>query len=279
MNQYLSVTSILGALDKPALVPWAAYRVADEICGDPDYWAAEVKRSARDARKRLADSRFRPEGAGQLSATELGSQLHRATEHWAIQGVRPQVVHPEVAPLLEHVGTLLDLYQPEIIASEIICLNRGYGYAGQADGIWKVGGKTYLIDYKSSAKSHNGDGSERTPYPEVSLQTTAYSHAELVIPWQDHTRERKKSGRWYSIPDEALERAVPMPPVDGTMAILVTPSFAHPHVLLSSDEEWLTFLHLLEVSRWVNGRGKNAVGPLLTPPGRADVRLPVEVAS
>lgn len=277
-HQFLSVTSILSSLDKPALVPWAAYRVADEICGDPEYWATEVKRNPREARKRLADSRYRPEGDGELSATELGTQLHRAAEHWAIQGERPKVVHPQVEPLLNHVGDLLDLYQPELVASEIVVLHRGYGYAGQCDALWKIDGRTYLIDFKSSAKSHNGDGTERTPYPEVSLQCAAYSHAELVIPWQDHTRERKKSGRWYTIPDEALQRAVPMPKVDGTMAILVTPNFAHPHELRYSEEEWMTFLHLLEVSRWVNGRGKDAVGPILKPPGRHDVRLPTEVA-
>lgn len=278
-HQFLSVTSILNSLDKPALVFWAANRVADEVCKDPDYWAGEVRRNPRKARKDLANSRYEPEGDNQLSATELGTQLHRACEHWAIQGVRPQVVHPDVEPLLGHVGDLLDLYQPEVVASEIVVAHRGYGYAGQADGIWRIDGKTYLIDFKSSAKSHNGDGTERSPYPEVSLQTTAYAHAELVIPWQDHTRERKKSGRWYDIPDEGMARAVPMPKVDGTLAVLVTPAFAHPHVLLSGDEEWTTFLHLLEVSRWQNARGKNAVGPLLTPPGRQDVRMPVTEAA
>jgi hypothetical protein len=278
-HQFLSVTSILNSLDKPALVPWAAYRVADSICEDPDYWAGEVRRDPQEARKRLANSRYRPEGSGELNATELGTQLHRACEHWAIQGQRPRVVHREVEPLLDHVGDLLDLYQPEIVASEVVVVDRSYGYAGQCDGIWKIGDQTFLIDFKSSAKSHLGDGTERTPYPEVSLQTAAYSHAELIIPWRDHTRERRQSGRWYTIPDEGMARAVPMIPVDGTLAILVTPGFAHPHELLSDDEEWHTFLHLLEVSRWQNGRGKNAVGPLLPPPGQPDVRLPIEAAS
>jgi hypothetical protein len=273
-NQYLSVTSILGAMDKPALVPWAAYRVTDEFVKDPDYWVGEIKRNPREARKRLADSRFRPEGGGELSATELGSQLHKAAETWAITGVRPKVVHPEVVPLLDNVGDLFDLYQPEWVASEIIVLHRGYGYAGQCDGIWKINGRNMLIDFKTSAKTHNGDGSERTPYPEVSLQTAAYRHGELVIPWQEHTRERKRSGRWYTIPDEAVARAVPMPAdIDGTLAVYVTPGFAHPHELLSGDEEWHTFLHLLEVSRWMNGRGKNSVGPVMAPPGRGDVRM------
>jgi hypothetical protein len=88
-HQYLSVTSILGAMDKPALVPWAAYRVTDEFVKDPDYWVAEVKRNPREARKRLADSRFRPEGGGDLSATELGKQVHQAADNWAITGGAP----------------------------------------------------------------------------------------------------------------------------------------------------------------------------------------------
>lgn len=279
MTAYLSVTSILNSLDKPALVPWAAYRVTDEICKDPDYWANEVKRNPSDARRRLAGSRYQPEGNNELKATELGTQLHRAAEHWAIQGVRPQVVHRDVEPLLNHIGPLLDLYQPEIVASEMIVVNRTYGYAGQTDGIWKIDGHTYLIDFKTSAKTHLGDGTERAPYPEAALQTCAYAHAELAIPWRDHTREQKSSGRWYEIPDEAMTNAVAMPAVDGTLAILVTPGFAHPHQLLSGDDEWLAFLHLLEVSRWQNGRGKNAVGPLLTPPGRQDVGLPAQAAS
>jgi hypothetical protein len=272
--QLLSVTSILDVLNKEALVPWAAYRVADEICADPDYWANEVKRDKVDARRRLAGARFKPEDGKELSAKALGSHVHQAAEDWAITGTRPTNVHPEVEPFLDHVGRMFDVYQPEWVASEMVVLHRGYGYAGQCDGIWKIGGRTMLIDFKTSAKTHNADGSERTPYPEVSLQTAAYKHGELIIPWQDHTRERKRSGRWYTIPEEAMARAVPMPPdIDGTLAVYVTPGFAHPHELLSGDEEWHTFLHLLEVSRWMNGRGKNSVGPVMAPPGRGDVRM------
>lgn len=273
-HQFLSVTSILNSLDKPALVPWAAYRVADEICKDPDYWAAEIKRDPQDARRRLAASRFKPEGDNELSATELGNQIHKAANHWAIQGVRPRIVHKDVEPLLGNLGDVFDLYQPEIVASEMIVVSRAYGYAGQTDGIWKIDGLNWLVDFKSSAKTFNGDGTERTPYKEVALQTTAYRHADAAIPWRDHTREQKSSGRWYTIPDEAMANAVAMPEVDGTLAILVTPGFAHVHQLLADEEEWHTFLHLLEVSRWENGRGKNAVGPILTPPGRRDVSMP-----
>jgi hypothetical protein len=264
--QLLSVTSILDVLNKEALVPWAAYRVADEICADPDYWANEVKRDKVDARRRL-------------SAKALGSHVHQAAEDWAITGTRPTNVHPEVEPFLDHVGRMFDVYQPEWVASEMVVLHRGYGYAGQADGIWKTDRGTFLIDFKSTPKTHYADGSPRTPYSEVALQTSAYRNAELVIPWRDKAREKTQGGRWYTISDEALTRAVPMPQVDGTLAIHCTPAWSQPHELLSGDEEWLAFLHLLEVSRWVNGRGKNAVGPIFPPPGRSDVHVPIAVAS
>jgi hypothetical protein len=272
-SQYLSVTSILDVLNKEALIPWAAGAVADVVVANPDYWAAEAKRDPVDCRTRLAAARFKPTGGRTLTAAKLGTQLHQAAENWAITGVRPKAVHAEVAPLLDQLEECFDLYKPEWVASEMIVINRSYGYAGQCDGIWKTHKGTFLIDFKSTPETHYKNGDPRTPYPEVSLQTTAYRHAEIIIPWSGYSRENKPGGRWYTIPDDAMARAIPMPEVDGTLAVHVTPAWANPHDLLSEDEEWNTFLHLLEVSRWVNGRGKNAVGPIMAPPGRGDMHM------
>jgi hypothetical protein len=179
-----------------------------------------------------------------------------------------------VQPYLDRLEECFDTYQPKWVASEMIVINRTYGYAGQCDGIWDTHKGRYLIDFKTAGKTHDYQGQPTTPYPEVSLQTTAYKHADIIIPWSGYSRERKANSRYYTIPAAAMERAVPMPDdIDGTLAIHVTTGWANPHELKSDTEEWHAFLHLFEYARWVHGRGKNAVGPILTPPGRGDVHM------
>ena len=68
-----SVTTIIGALDKPALLYWAAQQAANAAIDSSDTWQAMVKESGRDeAAKWLRDARFRkPKNI--LSPADLGA--------------------------------------------------------------------------------------------------------------------------------------------------------------------------------------------------------------
>jgi hypothetical protein len=92
------------------------------------------------------------------------------------------------------VRAFLDDYQPELIAAELVCINRGLnadlvndstrrarpefggGYGGTADAIIRIDGKTYLVDWKS-----RGEDSDHNAYPEEAAQIGAGAFADYYI--------------------------------------------------------------------------------------------------
>ena len=75
-----SITTIIGVLDKPALLYWAAEQTAQAAVNQADYLAKRVEKEGADAIiKELRDARFkRPKG--KRSAAELGTAVHEALE-------------------------------------------------------------------------------------------------------------------------------------------------------------------------------------------------------
>lgn len=69
--------------------------------------------------------------------------------------------------------------QPELVAAEFPVFHRtlnGRGYGGTADAIIKIGGKAYLVDWKS-----RGADSRHGAYPEEGAQAGAYGFAEYMM--------------------------------------------------------------------------------------------------
>ena len=76
--RYWSVTTIIGALDKPALVYWAANETAKAAVAEAPVWQARLENEGPEsAVDYLKGARFR-RPKGQRSAAELGT-LHAAT--------------------------------------------------------------------------------------------------------------------------------------------------------------------------------------------------------
>lgn len=96
---------------------------------------------------------------------------------------------------LPAVQAFFDAYQPELVAAEIVCINRdlnGVGYGGTADGIIRIDGLNYWVDYKS-----RGDDSAHGAYAEEAAQVGAGARAQYMV------TEGPDGPRRQTIPDLA----------------------------------------------------------------------------
>lgn len=135
-----SVTTIIGALDKPALVPWCAIKTAEAAVDQEKAWKSRLEHEGRDAAiDYLKAARFR-RARGARSATELGTAVHAACEHMAIYGSWRQedLADTELRPFLIQFERFLNEFQPEYIAAEVTVFSPTFGYAGTCDGFFAL---------------------------------------------------------------------------------------------------------------------------------------------
>lgn len=135
-----SVTTIIGCLDKPALVPWAALETAKAAVDQEKVWRSRLEHEGRDAAvDYLKGARFR-RGKGQRSATDLGTAVHKACEAKAIYGEwRPEDYgDAELRPFLAQFDRFLKDFKPRYIAAEVTVFSPTYGYAGTSDGFMEI---------------------------------------------------------------------------------------------------------------------------------------------
>jgi hypothetical protein len=157
-----SVTNVLSMLAKPALVGWAARTVA-ELAADlrdslPKMERAEVVTLLKGAASRT----------GNKAATR-GTDVHAFLEARLCGFDTPPL--DAAAEQYRHAAELfLEHERPERIATEITTFTPTY--AGTADAVVRIGGRTCLIDYKTS----------KAIYPEATLQLAALWSGQI---WHD----------------------------------------------------------------------------------------------
>lgn len=277
-ERYWSVTTIIGALDKPALVYWAALETAKAAVDHLDIVESRLKREGRDsAVEYLKNARFR-RPAGQRGAAELGTAVHEACETYALTGVRPDV-DDEVRPFLIQFDRFLQEWQPKYLATEVTVYDTVYGYAGTADGFLEIDGIRFIIDYKTSRESYDGRGHPKGPYPEVALQLAAYRYAGKEDPekhknikflggaaiWRARRFEEQRR-RYYLLSKAEKEMAVPVPDVDGGAVIYLTPDRYGVHEIRCDESVHEQFLHVIEAARWSFNTAKGVIGnPMIAP--------------
>lgn len=254
-----SVTTILNALDKPALLYWAAEETAKAAVNQAEYLAKRVNSEGEDAViKDLRDARFkRPKGL--RSATELGTAVHDALETLALTGQFPDV-DDEVRPFIEQADTWMQKFQPTYEAAEMTVYSPSYGFAGTLDAIAVVDGVRFLLDYKSSRKSTDARGNPTAPYPEqVGLQLAAYRYSEYAASWRPRRYEHMRR-RYYLLGTDERETALPVPEVDSCLVLHLTPEHCHAFPINAGPEAFDAFLYTLEVYRWLNDTSKKIMG-------------------
>jgi hypothetical protein len=263
-RRFHSVTTILGALDKPALLYWAAEQTARLAIRVSKSLPVRVEEDGlEETVKWLRDARFRPP-KGERSATELGTAVHDAAEQYALTGVRPEV-DAEVLPYLDQFDRWAQIWQPKYIAAEAAVYNLTFGYAGTLDAMAEVGGMKCIVDYKSSKKSVDLDGKPTSPYPEAALQLAAYRHAELMATFRARRFEKFRR-RYYLLNDVERDMAMEMPQVDGGLVIHITPEHCDAYPVKCGEDVFEAFCYLIENFRWQQELSKTVIGlPLERP--------------
>lgn len=265
-ERYWSVTTIIGALDKPALVPWAAIKTAEAAVDQHDVWWSRYEHEGRkSAVDYLKGARFKTKG--KRTATALGTAVHKACEHKAIYGSwRPEdTADPDLRPFLVQFDKFLDQFQPSYLAAEVTVFSPTWGYAGTCDGFLLVDGVPLIIDYKTSAEDLDGQGDPKSPYPEVALQLAAYRYADIAAVWRARQVEQFKR-RYYLLSPSERALGQPVPEVDGGVAIFITPERYGVYPVRCDEEIFDLFLHLIDVARFSFDLGKNVIGNPMIPP-------------
>ena len=266
-ERHWSVTTIIGALDKPALLYWAAEQTATCAVDQLDTVRAMVNDGDRaDTIKWLRDARFR-RPKGERTAAELGTAVPEACEQFALTGTRPEV-DPDVAPFLDQFDRWCDKFQPVYEAAEVTVYSPQYGYAGTCDAFLSVDGVRCIVDYKTSKKSVDARGKATSPYPEqVALQLAAYRYAELAAVWRPRRMEQFRR-RYYLLGEAEKAMAVPVPEVDIGLVIHITPEHCEAWPMECGAEIHKAFLYVLEAARWMFQTSKTVMGLPLQPPSR-----------
>jgi ATP-dependent exoDNAse (exonuclease V) beta subunit len=254
-----SVTTIIGALDKPALLWWAAQETAKAAVNQAGYLAKRVDTEGVDAVvKDLSGARFKTP-KGQRTAADLGTAVHDALEQLALTGVFPDV-DDEVRPFIEQADRWMQKFQPTYIAAEMTTYSPTYGYAGTLDAIFEVDGVRFLVDYKTSRKSFDARGKPTSPYPEsVGIQLAAYRYAEYAATWRPRRYEYMRR-RYYLLGMDERETAVPVPEVDTALVLHLTPEHCVAFPINADKVAHDAFLYVLESFRWVNQISKTVMG-------------------
>jgi hypothetical protein len=114
----------------------------------------------------------------------------------------PAASLPEAHRYLPALQQFFDQYQPELIATEYVVINRalnGVGYGCTPDGLLRIDSKTYAYDFKTRSGEHGA-------YPEEAAQIAAGVWGDYMIVEGEHGPERAH------IPD-----------VDGGLIISINP--------------------------------------------------------
>lgn len=288
-----SVTTIIGALDKPALLYWTGEEAAKAAITGERTWkgilancdedCAHTSASTCDAVKWLRDARFR-RPRDRMSSAVLGTTVHALCEEYALTGARPDRARidqeigkrastvskkligneaPVIERMLDAFDAWLQRFTPSYQATEVAVYSPTYGYAGTTDAFLTIDGVRSIVDYKTSRETYDAKGNLRTPYPEqVGLQLAAYRHAEFAAVWRPRRTEQFRR-RYYLLSEEERAAAVPVPEVDGGLCLQISPEGCEAYPIRCDGEVHRAFLYTMEAFRWVQHTSKHAMGPAL----------------
>lgn len=235
-ENYWSVTTILQAVPKPALINWAKKFTAEYAVDNFDKLGALVEPDADGTVDRQAAVDWLKGAAyrDRDRKADIGSQIHAATEAYVLG--KPFPAWPKtIAPQMRAFERFLADYEPEFQMTEASVYNKTERYAGTLDGIVAIDGRVLVGDTKSG----------KAIYPEVALQLAAYRFAEFV-----------------GAPDGSEN---PMPETDGAFALhLPAQGGSYDVVDVKADEEvFRYFLYFRESFRWMEQASKTVLlGPL-----------------
>ncbi len=257
-RRFHSVTTLIdNGTPKRALMGWIGRTVAEAGVEYHDVVGTMIAAGDRDGAIRyLADSRFK----ASEKAAARGSMLHEVARLQALGAPLP-AYDDEVKPYVDQFLRYLDDFQPEYKMVETAVYNESYEYAGTLDAIVRLEGADLVQDIKTNYKKPTEKN--RPPYSEIALQMVAYARAELVALRPEVEREEDRNTRYY-VYDDTIP-VEPMPPVEGALALIVTPYDYILKPVLIDDEVWTAWLYVREAARWTLETSKRVIGPQIHP--------------
>ena len=220
-----SVTTILGAINKPQLVDWAAKQAAI-------YAVREQPRLSKlSTELAVAEIATTHKRITELSS-EIGTHVHECIES---QIAVDNVEHNPWPEHMRHFDRWKQAYKPEFLLSEATVYNRTVCYAGTLDMVANIGGVITLIDIKTG----------KNLYPEVALQLAAYANGEFV------GSEDKVNGQWCEMKLPRIEAA-------GVLHLRMT-GWRYVNIDINA-EVFQAFRHVNEVYRWMQYGSHNVMG-------------------
>jgi hypothetical protein len=232
-TNYVSVTTILGALAKPALTYWSAKEVAEFAV---ENWDGPIAALMATGQRQAAVDLLK--GAPWRSRDEAaagGTKVHKIAED-ILNGFEPDIPLA-LAPQVEAFLNFNRDFSPTTLFSEVTIFNYTVGYAGTCDLICRIGDDTWLIDYKA------GKG----VYPEYGLQVNAYARGEIIADGDDD---------------------VPMPAIDKVGILHLKKNGRYDLVpVVLSDQIFKSFRHIVECYRWTSEISETVLGASVRPQG------------
>ena len=149
---YISVTTALKCIDKPALRYWFGREVYYAMAKDPTL-DEKTALSAPYKKKVKAGAR--------------GSTVHSIVEAWKKEGTRIDKLPEEYQGYAQAFYNWVDDNKVELKEHEKTVISKTHRYAGTLDLIVKKNGSTWIIDVKTG----------KDIYLEAYLQLSAYKHA------------------------------------------------------------------------------------------------------
>jgi len=232
-EKFWSVTTILQAVPKPALVGWSAREAATFAVDNWKQISALIRKQEREAAASLVKNAA---NRNRDRAANVGTSVHQAIEALILDKPMPDW-DEQIAGHMDQFLEFVKDFDVTFEAAEAQAFSRSERYAGSFDFIGtipKIGevasGPRVLGDVKT------GKGI----YPEVALQLAAYAHAEFV-----------------GMPNGT---EVPLPAVDCGVALhLRSDGYALVPVRID-DEVFKSFLYVREVWRWMNEIADDVLG-------------------
>lgn len=236
-----SVTTVIGILDKPAVVQWKARETARAILKDPDTYVVSTDDptylSGLDERINAA---VRSADSQRDTAAKLGTSVHLlanivGASESAVDGFQLSEQEKPYVDAFRGFLAFLEAQGGTIVSSEHAVWNLN-GYAGTYDLILSLRDQLWLIDIKTS----------KGYYPEYGLQLAAYRWGENI-----------------ALPGDP--RLYPMPEIQRTGVLHLRPDqypdsgwrlIEYP----TTERDYIAFLAALDLFNWKSeGRFQKSV--------------------
>jgi hypothetical protein len=262
LQRLWSVTTLikLGLGTSDALVNWAVRVTAEAAVHKRGTVDAMIRDEGPDAAVSwLRDARWRTTGKAQLR----GTLVHEVAEALAL-GNEPPALDVALLPYVDQLTRWLELHKPRFIMAEAPVYNPELRYAGTLDSIVELYERNLLLDIKTTEHGPTSDRA-RPPFPEVALQTCAYSRCTQVGVLKE---QRYAGGKRYYLYDPTAKHE-PLPRIDGALCLVISPEDCFAVPVRIDDSVWQAWLTVLDAARWQQRGTHDIFGPPLPPPGAA----------